>query len=122
MHRPVPAGAHDVCYALSVDPIILVQLHAESPFRMAGINANDIEGTGAKFMHQPSRHGTRLQADHGVFRVLKCDRFWRKVNWPRKTLRPCLTTMQIAVDFCETSNPTNAAIVPSSAANWRAYL
>ena len=48
MHRPVPAGAHDVCYALSVDPIILVQLHAESPFRMAGINANDIEGTTPK--------------------------------------------------------------------------
>jgi hypothetical protein len=31
-------------------------------------------------------------------------------HWPRHSLRPALSTTQIAVNFCETSNPTKQVI------------
>jgi hypothetical protein len=77
----LPAGAHDMGYALGIVPFILVQLHAQSRFHMPGINTDHIEGTGAKLMHQPRRHRPRLQTDHGFFRALtlyrSCDRVRR---------------------------------------------
>ncbi len=33
-------------------------------------------------------------------------------HWPRQSLRPVLSTTQIAVSFCDTSKPTNLVIEP----------
>lgn len=64
----------------------------------------------AEFMHQPWRHRASLDANAEVIPRMSAhnsgDLFRHRGALPRQSLRPALSTMQMAVIFCETSKPT----------------
>jgi hypothetical protein len=58
-------------------------------------------------MHEPWRHRSGLDPYASVIPRMpahqNADLFWNCGHWPRHSLRPALSTTQIAVIFCETS-------------------
>jgi hypothetical protein len=114
MNRPVPPGANNLSQSLRVVVIGLVDLHLESGARMPGVETNDFEPEIAKLVHEPWRHRSGLDLNAGVIsrmpptKTLICSE--TVGHCPRQRLRPVLSMTQIAVIFCETSNPTKLVI------------
>jgi hypothetical protein len=110
VNGPVPAGANDLSQSLGVVLIRLVDLHLEDAAPMPGIETNDFEPEIAEFMHQPWRHRSGLDPYAGVIPRMPADQngdlFWNRGALTPPSLRPALSTTQMAVIFCETSNPT----------------
>ena len=81
---------------------------------MPGIETNDFEPEIAEFMHQPWRHRSGLDPYTGVIPRMPADQngdlFWNRGALTRQSLWPALSTTQMAVIFCETSNPTKWVI------------
>jgi hypothetical protein len=110
VHRPVPSRAHDLCQAFGVVLVGFVDLHLKSSTGVPSIEAHNVEASTTHLMHQPWRHGTRLDANscffasmpaHGALDLTRTER-----HCPRQSLRPTSSTTQIAVILCDTSNPT----------------
>jgi hypothetical protein len=98
MNSPAPPGTNDLSQSLRVVLIRLVDLHLEGGACLPGIETNDFEPEIAKFMHEPWRR-TKMLICSGIVG-----------HWPRHSLQPSFSTAQIAVIFCETSNPTKWVI------------
>jgi hypothetical protein len=81
---------------------------------MPGIQTNDFEPEIAEFMHEPWRHRSGLDPYASVIPRMPAHQTpicsGIVGHWPRHSLRPALSTTQIAVIFCETSNPTKRVI------------
>jgi hypothetical protein len=110
VNGPVPASANDLSQSLRVVLIRLVDLHLEGAARMPGIETNDFEPEIAEFMHQPWRHRSGLDPYAGLVPRMPADQngdlFWnRGALTPPKSVAGIVET-QMAVIFCETSNPT----------------
>jgi hypothetical protein len=95
--------------SLRIVRIGLVDLHLERRPRMPRVKANDFEPASTQFVNQPRRHGTGLDPDTRIFFGVPAHNplnlSGSDVHWPRHSLRPVSSTMQMAVSFCDTSKP-----------------
>jgi hypothetical protein len=114
MNRTVPPGANNLSQSFCIVLIRLADLLLEGGACMTGIETNDFEPEIAEFVHEPWRHrsaSTPMRASSPAARRTKTLICSGTVgHWPRHSLRPALSTTQIAVIFCETSNPTKRVI------------
>jgi hypothetical protein len=77
-----------------------------------GIETNYFEAEIAGFIHEPWRHISGLDSYAGINSRMPADQnvglFWNRGHWPRHRLRTALSTIQMAVILCDTSNPTSS--------------
>jgi hypothetical protein len=77
-----------------------------------GIETTYFEPEIAEFIHEPWRHISGLDSYAGINSRMPADQnvglFWNRGHWPRHRLRTALSTIQMAVILCDTSNPTSS--------------
>jgi hypothetical protein len=92
----------------------LVDLHLEGGACVPGIQTNDFEPEIAEFMHEPWRHRSGLDPYSSVTSRMPADQnadlFWNRGALAPPEYAASLSTAQIAVIFCETSNPTKGDV------------
>src|SRR5208283_2127181 len=105
VNRSEPAGADDLSQPFRIVLIRLIDLHLESSAGVPSVETNDFKSESAQFMHQPWRHRASFDANAGFIPRMSAhhsgDLFRRRGHWPRHSLRPALSTTQMAVIFCE---------------------
>ncbi len=81
VNRTIPASSYDLGKPLGIILIGLVDLHLERGARMSCIETNNIETAPSKFMHQPRRHGTGLDANMRIITRMAADRRFNSIGF-----------------------------------------